>query len=60
MNPRLIFELVELAITLAQAHMESEDLKDTLIEIVTKGALAYKEHTGEPMDPQMVGMEATL
>jgi hypothetical protein len=60
MKPTLVFELVELAIALAQAHMDSGDVKDTLVEIVTKGVLAYKEHTGEPMDPQMVGMEVTL
>jgi hypothetical protein len=60
MNPTLIYELVELAITLAQAHMNSEDLQGTLVDIATKAALAYKEHTGEPMDPQMVGLEATL
>ena len=60
MNPTLIFELVELAITLAQAHMESDDVKDTLVDIITKAVQAYHEHTGEPLDPQMVGIESTL
>lgn len=60
MNPQLIFDLVALAIALAQQQLNSEDIEETLVEIITTAVAAYKDHTGEPVDPQLVGIEATL
>jgi hypothetical protein len=60
MKPDLILDLVGLAIALAQAHMQSEDVEQTLIDIVTTAVAAYHDHTGEPLDPQLVGLESRL
>jgi hypothetical protein len=53
-------ELVELAIALAQTHLKSDDIEATLVDIITTAVRTYEEHTGEPLDPRMVGIEGTL
>jgi hypothetical protein len=60
MNPNLIFDLVELAVSLAHSHIESADITPTLVEIVQKAVQAYEDHTGESIDPRLIGVEAPL
>jgi len=60
MKPNFIFDIVELAVTLAQTQLDSGDVAPTLIDIATKAAAAYRDHTGELLDPGMIGLEETL
>jgi hypothetical protein len=60
MKSDLIFELVELAISLAQAEIDSGNVEQTLLDIVQKGVQAYEDHTGEQFDPLLIGVENTL
>jgi len=60
MNPEIVLQLVETAIELAQSQLPHEDLTATLLDIVQKGADAYHEHTGEPINASMVGIEESI
>jgi hypothetical protein len=60
MNSDLIFELVELAISLAHTHLDSGDVEQTLLDIVHKGVQAYEDHTGEELDPFQIEAEDLL
>ena len=57
MNSDLIFELVELAISLAHTHLDSGDVEQTLLDIIEKGVQAYEDHTGEKLDPYLITAE---
>ena len=57
MRPNLIFDLVELAISLAQSHLNDEDVEGTLLDIVQKGVRAYEEQTGERLSPLLTRAE---
>jgi len=57
MESDLIFELVELAISLARPELDSSDVEHTLIQIVQTGARAYEDHTGEKLDPFLITAE---
>jgi hypothetical protein len=53
MNSDLIFDLLELAISLARPELDGDDSEHILITIVQTGVAAYKDHTGEEMDPDL-------
>jgi hypothetical protein len=64
-NPHLAFDIVELALSLArdQATGSVKDhaaTQDTLLEIVRKIAEAWKQHSGEPLDPSLIRPEDPL
>ena len=60
MKPSLIFELVDLAISLARTQLDAGDVERTLLDIIQKGVQAYQNHTGEPLDPNLIRKEAPL
>jgi hypothetical protein len=53
----LIFELVELAISLAHAELDSEGVEPMLLDIIQKAVQAYEDHTGEKLDPFLIEAE---
>jgi len=57
MSPDVIFRLVDLAISLARTQMDSGDAKQALLGIVQKGAAAYRDHVGEPLDLSLIKAE---
>jgi hypothetical protein len=62
MNPALAFEIAQLALSLlapGQAH-EDFQIEETLLEIIEKGAPAYQQHTGEPLDPSLIRAEEPI
>ena len=62
MNPNLLIEIAELALSAAKAaaskHAAQDmDVEHTLLEIAQRTAYAYREHTGEPLDPSLIRIE---
>jgi len=57
MNPTLIFQIVQVAIALAQSQLDSKDVANTLLGIVQKGVQAYEANTGLPLDPKLIKAE---
>ena len=60
MNPNLIFQLLELAISLAQTQLDSGDTGRALLDIVQKSVQAYEDHTGESLDVNLIRPESSL
>ena len=65
MNPNLIFQIVRLAVSLVEIHADRDvrsgsTTEEMLLEIVRIGIRAYEQHTGEPLDPALIGAEAPL
>ena len=65
MNPNLIMQILQLALSLAQAQLTGKPAQDlsiakTLLEIVQKGAQAYQLQTGRPLDVSLIKPEAEL
>ncbi len=60
MNTDLIFELVEMAVSLAESQFSGTELARTLLDIVQRGVDAYEEHTGTSLDVGLVEAEDTL
>jgi hypothetical protein len=60
MKPELIFGLVDLAVSLAQTQLDSGDIAPTLLDIARRAAQAYRDHTGETLDPKLIAVEARL
>jgi hypothetical protein len=60
MNGNLILEFVDLAISLIQTHLKDHEAEDAFLEILRKGVHAYEEHTGETLDPRLIGAESRL
>ncbi len=60
MNPQLVLDLVDVAISLARTQMNSGDAKQALVAIVQKGAAAYRDHLGEWLDPALIKPEEPL
>ena len=65
MNTTLVFEILQLALSLAQSQISGPAGADTavaqtLIEIVQKGSQAYQQHTGEPLDAALIKTEQTI
>ena len=62
MNADIVLQLVEVAISLARSRADGTAEQDakiatTLITIVRSGAQAYKDHTGEALDPLLIKAE---
>jgi len=65
MNPALVFNIAELALSLAKSQLPGKTqhdvpVADTLLDIVRKGAQAYQQHTGEPLNPLLIRAEEPL
>ena len=60
MNPETVMRLIETAIELAQNQLGHDDQTHVLLDIVQKGVEAYREHTGEPLDAALVGIEESI
>ena len=65
MNTDLIIQILQLALSLAQAQLTGKPAQDlsipkTLLEIVQKGAQAYQLQTGRPLDVSLIKPEAEL
>jgi hypothetical protein len=56
MNVGLIYQLVELAISLAQSELDGSTMERTLMDLIQKGVEAYQEQTGKALDPRTVGI----
>ena len=59
MNPGIAFEIMELALSLAKAQTAGRAQQDIalaaiLLRIVEKGAQAYRDHTGQPLDLSLI------
>ena len=59
MNPQLVIEIVGLAVSLV-ANPKGETATDTLLQIVQKGALAYAQQTGQPLNPDLLKVEEPI
>jgi hypothetical protein len=62
MNPNVAFEIVELALSLLKSQtsgkiQQDANLADVLAQIVGKAAQAYRDHTGQPLDPSLIQPE---
>jgi hypothetical protein len=65
MNTQLIFEILELAVSLAKAQFDGNgqqhpEIEQTLLDIVQTGIEAYQQHTGEPIDASLIKTEAEI
>jgi hypothetical protein len=60
MNPNLITDLVELAVSLAETHAAGQDVARILLGIVRKGVQAYEEQTGETLNPELIRAETAI
>jgi hypothetical protein len=65
MNTTLVFEILQLAVGLAQSHVSGRAgdklaVAQTLVDIVQKGTEAYQQHTGRPLDPTLIKAEGTI
>jgi hypothetical protein len=60
MNENMIYNLLDLAISLAQSHLDGSDLEQTLFELAQKSKEAFEEQTGMPLDQRMIGPEFAL
>jgi hypothetical protein len=60
MNPSLVYQLVELAINLAQCELDSGDVEKALWNVVLKSVEAYEDHTGQPIDMHQIHPENPL
>ena len=59
MNPNLVYDLVDLATTLA-ADFGNPENDNILVQIVQKALEAYEEHTEEPMDLAAIRPESAI
>ena len=65
MNPDIVFQIVDLAVSLARTQASGKIQKDAvlagiLLQIVEKAVHAYQDHTGEPLDPALIKGEAAV
>ena len=65
MNAAIIFEIVELAVSVARTQatgklQQDATLAGILLQIVHRAAQAYQEHTGEPLDLSLIKAEDVL
>jgi hypothetical protein len=65
MNTYLIFQILDLAVTLAKAQFQGNaqqhfQVEQALLEIVQAGAQAYQLHTGQPIDPSVIKAEVEI
>jgi hypothetical protein len=57
MNPQLILDLVDVAISLAQSQMDRAGTKQALLSIVRMSIRAYEDHVGAPLDTSLIKAE---
>jgi len=62
MTPTLVFQIVELAVSLAKAQAGGKVQQDAtqagiLLQIIQKAVQAYQEHTGEVLDVSLIRAE---
>ena len=60
MKAKLIMEFVDLAIALIQTYLKDDEAKDAFLNVIRKGVDAWEDHTGEPLDPKLIGAESRL
>ena len=65
MNKAVGLNIIELALSVAQSLTSENDrtdvtIADTLEDIVRIAAQAYRDHTGEEMDPSLIKAEDSL
>jgi hypothetical protein len=60
MDPNMITELIQLAISLANTHVAGRDVARILLEIIRKGVQAYEDQTGEALNPALIRPERTI
>jgi hypothetical protein len=60
MSPTIVYQLVELAINLAQCELDSGDVEKALVAMVRKAMQAYEDHTGEPLQLGLINVEDPL
>jgi hypothetical protein len=60
MTAKLISQLVDIAISLAQTGMHGGNTAGILLEIARSAAAAYQKETGEPLDPRLLNPETPL
>jgi len=60
MTQKLILQLIEVLIALAQSQLSPGDAAATLVGVVQRGLSAYETQTGQPMDPSLIKAEAPL
>jgi hypothetical protein len=50
MSKDLVYQLVELVLTLAQNELDGSDTEQVLIDIIDKGLETYHDSAGMPLD----------
>ena len=65
MSPDVVFEIVNLAVSLAQTQTSGKAQQDAvlsgiLLQIIAKAIQAYHDHTGETLDPSLIKPEQVL
>ena len=60
MNQKLILQLIEVAIALAQSQLAPDDAANMFAGIVQRGLSAYEAYTGKPLDPLLIKAEQPL
>jgi hypothetical protein len=60
MSPNIVYQLVELAINVAQCELDSGDVEKALLAVIKKGMEAYEDHTGEPVNPFLLNVQTPL
>jgi len=60
MNPTLVLDIADLALSLAENHMKKDDhqegvsVAETLLQIIRISLRAYREHTGKTVHPSLI------
>jgi hypothetical protein len=60
MNTEDILQLVEIALSMAEAQLSGTELAQTLLDIARRGIEAYQDHTGGILNPGMIDAEDPL
>ena len=60
MNENLIYNLLDLAISLTQSHLDGSRLENTLLDLVRKSIAAFEDQTGKMLDFRMIGPEYAI
>jgi len=55
----LVYQLVELAITLAQSELDG-DVEKAIVAVIQKGLETYVAQTGQPLNPALLNLQAPL
>jgi hypothetical protein len=58
MNPQLLFDIIDLALSLVKSP--GANVANTLLQIIQKGVAAYQAHTGEPIDLSLIKAEEPI